>query len=168
MGIFTWTDARLKSPERRDYEYRRRDLVEYGSYGKIVCPDNTVYETECYDGYGSFGGKDAYELVVEWNREDLKSIFTTIVDCKKFGRKLAGIAARFAEGASDEEIREDVRKQVAEGTLSEFLVSDWKRNIGIAISCDDKDNASLRYPIKIVNTRESVRYENLYPSRSTQ
>ncbi len=169
MGVFTWTDARRKSPKINRYgDYSRKDVLEYGSFGKIVCPDGTEICEECYDGYGRFGSYDAYEVVVDWNKNDLKEIFVKKLKEKSFGSNLAGIAARLAEGISDEEITSDVKKLVSEGSMPEYLIRDWKRNIGIAIACGDKDNESLRYPLKITTTRARVRYEDLYPSKSTQ
>ncbi len=169
MGIFTWTDARIRSPKHNKYgEYRRKDLLEYGSFGKILAPDGTEYTVDHYNGYGMFGMKDAYDLVAEWNRKDLPELFQKKTEEKTFGCSLIDVAKLYASGASDEEITEYARKLADEGKIQPYLVDDWKRNIGIAIACEDEDNMSLRYPLKIVTTRDVVRYEDLYPSRSTQ
>ena len=169
MGIFTWTDASVKNPKCNKWgDYRKKDVLQYGSFGKLVCPDDTELVTEYYNGYGTFSGHDAYDLVAEWNREDLPAIFEEIVKDKDFGKGLVEIVKLFAKGVSDDEITEYVRKRVEEGRYAEFLIYDWKRNIGIAIACKEKRCEKLRYPIKITTTREKVRYNDLYPSFSTQ
>lgn len=167
MGIFTWTDARKKCVRGKNGEFKDSDICMYGHFCKIVCPDDSVISTDYYNGYGTFGGTDVYEVVVDWNREDLKAI----AERKKtdfFGEQLWEIAIKYADGASEDEVTEYVEEKAAEGKLPEYLISDWKRNLGIMIACDDEDNASLRYPIKITRTVEKVRYEDLYPSWNTQ
>ena len=111
MGVFTWTDASVSGPKKNAYgEYRKRDKIDYGGYARIVCPDNSVIEESCYGGYGMFGGRDAYDLVADWNREAVKDMLEAsdandlldFLGCRK-------IAELFAEGRSDDEITEAVR-----------------------------------------------------------
>ncbi len=169
MGIFTWTDAAVQNPKRnKSGFYRRKDILEYGKFGKIVCPDNTEIPEEHYGGYGMFGSKDAYEVVAEWNREELPEIFRKIVSENAFGSGLAEIASLFASGASDNEVSDFIKASVEAGKYPEYLITDWKRNLGIAIACDDRRNSSLRFPLKITTKREKVQYNDLYPSKSTQ
>ena len=46
--------------------------------------------------------------------------------------------------------------------------ADWKRVIGIAISCYDDDNDALPFPIKIASSEVCQTYNNLHPANGTQ
>lgn len=37
----------------------------------LYCPDGTIIEELEYDGYGTFGGQDAYALLARWNLPEL-------------------------------------------------------------------------------------------------
>ena len=166
MGIFTWTDARLNLANR-DGEYKDSEICMYGEYCKIVCPDDSVIATTYYHGDGMFGCTDAYDVVVDWNRDDLKAI----AERKKndsFDKELYDIAIMYADGSSEEDVTRYVKKQVKEGKMSPYLIDEWKRNIGIMLCCDDEDNLALKYPLKITRTKEEVKYKDLYPSFNTQ
>lgn len=63
MGQFSWLDCKTGEQVLDDV---RRDVYllvprEFGG-GHI--------KEECYDGYGRFGGRDAYGLVAQWNRPE--------------------------------------------------------------------------------------------------
>ncbi len=166
MGYWTWTDARFKNPKETKWgDYCKNQTIGYGGFAKIVCPDNTEICEDYYDGYGMFGDYDAYDLVAEWNREDIAEIFEEKRAKKAWGSGLYDIALLFAEGRPDKEITEYVKKTRTE---SPFLVDDWKRNIGIAIACEEENNKSLRYPLKITTLRNHRDYDKLYPSIVTQ
>ena len=77
MGYFTWTDARCKKPrlKKDGYEYYASDKIGYDCWCKVICPDNTEIIEPSYYGYGIFGGKDVYDLVVDWNKDRLAEIF---------------------------------------------------------------------------------------------
>lgn len=69
---------------------------------------------------------------------------------------------------------EDVYSLVAKWNVPERCYKNGKlldneelRGIGIEIACYDKDNASLKYPIKLVENKE-LEYENVAPSRNAQ
>jgi len=196
MGVFTWTDAQIETPRKSRGEYCRKDVLEYGEFGKVVCPDDTEYCTECYGGYGIFGSKDAYDLVAEWNREELsEGMLREESKRENFGGLWSYEKDKLREeGVTEEEIkRADEEAQTEhyeaylkrrqnsinrlndyrEGKLSNEEMEEkygkhWKREIGIDIACYDEQNAALKYPLKITATKEKVRYEDLYPSRSTQ
>ncbi len=167
MGFFTFTDARVKARRYGRYgEYARKDKIEYSKYAKVVCPDNSVIEEDYYDGYGHFGTYDIYDLVVDWNKEDLPNIDRT---GHVFYKQLAPIITYYIQSDYDDsKTTEYVIRLVKEGEIANYLVEDWKRNIGILLACEDEDNASLRYPIKITKSREKVDYETLFPSKGTQ
>lgn len=168
MGYFTFTDAVVKSPQRRHGEYSKKDKISYGGYIKVVCPDGTIYEDVCYDGYGRIGRYDVYNLVVDWNKYNLSAILKARRD-HIFYNELKEILEKYIESDYDEMCTtEFVKGLVADGKCGEYLISDWKRNIGIMLACEDKDNEALPFPLKVTKSREAVDYDKLFPSRSTQ
>ena len=64
MGQFSWLDCKSGEQVLDDVERDVYLLVprEFGG--------GHIKET-CYDGYGHFGGRDAYALVAQWNRPDI-------------------------------------------------------------------------------------------------
>lgn len=197
MGVFTWTDAAVKNPRADRYgDYRRKDIVEYGGYAKLICPDDTEIETECHDSYGRIGIYDIYELVAEWNRFELSAdnLSKKPDDPTRYGglwdyekKKLK------EEGYSDDEIKDldeadrkkyfDTAVRVWENTaalideyktgasneeLSKKYGKEWKREIGIAIACEDDNARKLKYPIKLTKNRDAHGYDSLYISYSCQ
>lgn len=50
-------------------------MNEYSDNGAtpcvLVCPDDSIIEEDNYNGYGIFGGRDAYALLSEWNDPEL-------------------------------------------------------------------------------------------------
>ena len=169
MGCFTFTDARVKSPRRNKWgDYTAKDKIGYGGYIKVVCPDGTVYEDDHYDGYGNIGIHDIYDLVVDWNRTDLADI----LELRKkhvFYRQLKDIVEKFIRSGYDEVATTAyVKALVADGKCAEYLIGDWKRNIGIMLACEDEDNKTLRFPVKVTRSRENVKYDDLHISWSTQ
>lgn len=159
MGIFTWTDAAVKDPVSNEWgDYDSRDVVEYGGYAKLICPDDTEIETPCHDYYGRIGGYDIYDLVAEWNKADLLKLAT-------WGDAFGPIVEMFMEGKDDEGISEKAAEIFGENN---YMVREWKRNIGIEISCDDDMARKLKYPIKLTKDRNAHGYNNLYISYSTQ
>lgn len=94
----------------------------------------------CYDGYGNFGGHDIYDLVVDWNKDYLDCVDKQTWQCD------------WVKTIEDDLIR------VENGQLE-------KRHVGIGLACYDKDNARLRFPIKITHNPKAV-YEMCEPSKS--
>lgn len=111
-----------------------------------------------YDGYGHFGGHDIYDLVAEWNREELRPSMLNAPsprlwnDFEWYKREVErhlkhlDMMIDYKNGASDE----DMEKKYG---------GDWKRLIGIYIACHDEQNEALPYPIKITYDKEAV-YED--------
>ena len=148
MGLFTFTFANYDNEKKLGYGYR----------GYIACPDGTFICETYYCGYGIFNGKDVYALVVDWNKDDLIEIL------KRKNSNLLPVAEAFVKGLSEDLIEKEFGKVIGFNSLP---LSDWKRNIGIDISCDDNDNALLKYPIKIVSNKK-CNYADLPASKSTQ
>lgn len=168
MGFFTWTDARRKPRKIKNGGYNRYDVIPYDGYAQVVCPDGSSIEEHCYEGYGIFGGKDIYELVVEWNRPYLRDIFQKIIEKNSWGACLAPIAEAYQEdGDSAAEAAADTVCSIDETPY--IVKSEWKREIGIAIACvSSYDDVVCPYPIKIVRAHGKFDYDTLLPSLSYQ
>ena len=166
MGFFTWTDARRKPKLRRDGDYAIADKIGYGGYAKVVCPDNTEIIEHYYDGYGEFGGYDIYDLVVDWNKNYLEDIFNQMSE-NHWGYHLKAIAIAF-QNDDERALRKEIERLINSGKEPQWFRDEWKRTIGITISCNDKDNMNLPYPIKITTTKWHKKYDELYPSCNCQ
>ena len=167
MGYFTWTDARRQNPRlARNGNYYARDTIGYGSPAMIVCPDNTVIKESCYDGYGMFGDKDVYDLVVDWNKSHLEQIFNDLISKygNIWGQHLQSLAVAY-QNDDETALNAEINK-LAGTTEPEHFKDEWKRIIGIAIACEH--NEDLPFPIKIIRSTRPVPYNKLYPSISCQ
>lgn len=126
MGQFSWLDCKTKEQIVDDFT---RDVY-------VLVPDEFggghIHES-CYDGYGHFGGKDIYELVVDWNRGYIPTAIQHL-DADEWvcvnGKEDIDNLMNFYNGAD---------------------ITCEKRWLGIILACYDKDNARLRYPIKITH-----------------
>ena len=107
-------------------------------YGKCIY-------TTCYDGYGSFGKYDVYELIPEWNR----SFIPEVIRRMKEGNWRCSASERDAQKLQD----------YYDGKSVDDL-----RWIGILLACYDEDNEALEYQIKI--TSRPMEYEDVLPSKS--
>jgi hypothetical protein len=166
MGYFTWTDARRHPKLLKNGDYAAADKIGYGGYAKVVCPDNTEIIETYYEGYGEFDGHDIYDLVVDWNKDYLEDIFYRMPD-DHWGYHLKDLASAFQR---DDEygMRVEIERMIDLGLETKLLREEWKRLIGITISCHDEDNANLPFPIKITTTKWHRRYDELVPSCNCQ
>lgn len=148
MGCYSWIYSDTKKP------------MMIGSPGILVLPDGGILESKRYGGYGILGGADIFELVMKWNRPYLS------VHPKHF---LPGVQKAVSEYFwytvySDPSIPTD---RMAEKLREENkrLSDDYGlREIGINIACEDADNQSLPFPIKICRYKENADYKKLSPS----
>lgn len=166
MGYFTWTDARREPIVLKNGDFAVADKIGYGGYAKVVCPDNTEIIETYYDGYGEFNGHDIYDLVVDWNKAHLEEIFYKMAD-DHWGYHLKNLAVAFQ---NDDEygMRVEIERLIAEELEPSWFRNEWKRTIGITISCHDEDNYNLPFPIKITTTKWHKKYDELYPSCNCQ
>ena len=118
MGYWTWTDARVQPKQKQNHDYYAKDKIRYDGFAKIVCPDDTEIAEPRYTGYGIFGAYDAYELVVDWNKDDLPEIFDRLEKENAWGCQLGEVARAYAAGKSKTQINEIVCRGIAEGKLS--------------------------------------------------
>lgn len=135
-------------------------------YGKAILE-------KCYDGYGHMGVYDIHEIIAEWNQEfiDIDSVLTREPKLEEYAnteflemakgrfKRMISVLEKFKTGASDEEMKEFC----AEIGYGGGNAKEWKRYIGIDISCGDERNESLKYPIKI--TTEPLDYDSVAASK---
>ena len=154
MGLFSWKWC------------DRKGRLKVGGSAYVICPDGTFIYDGCYDGYGHFGGCDIYDLVVEWNHAHIKRLAENIRSGIPFEHEcdlwhedifLAYVDSDFDENAVSKYVRNNYPD-------CDYLIHDWKREIGIYLACYDEDNASLDYPIKIAS--KPVAYDAVPPSLS--
>lgn len=165
MGYFTWTDARKEPKILKNGDYASADKINYGGYAKIVCPDNTEIVETYYEGYGIFGDKDVYDLVVDWNKNHLESIFNNLLskDPAHWGAHLKNLAV-FYQNDDTAKLEAEINRLVSTGKEMPFFKEEWKRTIGITIACGEEENKALPFPIKITSTKWKKTYDELHPS----
>lgn len=142
MGFYSWQWADTKG----------RLMV--GGHAYLALPDGTYYYGR-YDGYGNIGGIDVYEAVVDWNKDYLIRNADALLSGKIEHRGRLDLLVKKAillmieRDFKEEEVDYLLKSTQDEDTRYD---RDWKRYIGIYLACEDKDNASLDYPIKICKT----------------
>ena len=170
MGCFTWTLANRKPEFNRYDDYKSKCKLPYGGRGVVVCPDDTHIEELHYEGYGIFDGQDIYDLVTEWNRPYLSDIFRQIPEIEKtesfWGHELRDMAEAYQHNDMEKVSYEILKLESCKGYP--WIRDDWKRNIGIAIACEDEIHEIIPYQIKIVNNKRIRKYADLPFSRSCQ
>ena len=164
MGYFTWTDAKKYFTKSEISGISYKDKIKYDKYAKIVCPDDSEIIEPCYEGYGRFDGKDVHELVVDWNKEHLEEIFSGFSE-DKWGYNLKSLAIAYQNDDFDT-INSEIKRLIDSGKEPFWFSKEWKRSIGIAISC--YDNEKLPFPIKITSLKTHKKYNELFPSISCQ
>lgn len=165
MGCFSWctSDTRKSIP----------CCIPFGDLPGTVYllnPFGEPYKESNYNGYGVFGGRDVFDLVVEWNREHLSVENIRKPDRDQYQKGASGDAffanamenynglcealTAYRNGASDDYMKEHFGPKI--GFLADG--SDWKRILGIRLSSYDREHVRLKYPIKIVE--HPIPYEN--------
>lgn len=169
MGFFTWTDARREPRTNKRGDFITADKIGYDCFAKIVCPDNTEISEPYYEGYGIFDGKDVYDLVVDWNKTHLSEIFDKMLadDPKCWGYHLRNLAVCY-QNDDMQGIDNELQSIINSGEEGPHFKNEWKRAIGIAIACSEKNNQRLPFPIKITRMKRKRAYADLYPSYNCQ
>jgi hypothetical protein len=67
MGFFSWECAVSKEDIMNEH------TKQGATPCVLVCPDDSIIEENNYNGYGVFGGRDAYSLLAIWNDPKLKN-----------------------------------------------------------------------------------------------
>ena len=153
MGYFSWLFCDKNNEEN----------LRIGKKGYVLCPNGTVLEEPCYEGYGDFAGQDIFDLVAAWNRPFLAAHPEFLIP-QPSGRAAVPIKSfdwynAYANLAlSRDEVVETARK-----AGSDILEYRW---IGIAIACYNEQNAALPFPIKIAEARRERKYSELPTSKA--
>ncbi len=148
MGCFSWMFS----------DFNNRKALMIGEKAYLLCPDGSYIEELLYAGYGMFDRFDVYELVVDWNRNYLfeilesRGIHSEIWD-EKFCKALLD---------GDDSAYLYLRDRHPD---NKYLLKEWKRELGIKLSCYDEDNESLPFPIKIVS-KYDIKYDDVPASKS--
>ena len=182
MGQFSWLDCDKFNEGCRPI----LDNVKEDVY--VLIPKEFgggyIHESE-YDGYGNFGGHDIYDLVAEWNKDYIteddirkpeRHRYGGLWDSEIENLKRNGFSDAAIKKADEEKIDEHYQaalyrynskieklKDFQAGKSDEYMTEtygdDWKRCLGIDVACYDKQNAGLKYPIKITHNK-NLTYEN--------
>lgn len=159
MGQFSWLDCKTGEQIVDNYSRESYLLVpqKFGG-GHIV--------EECYDGYGRFGGLDAYDLLADWNRKWISDNkdnpkFPKDWNCEKGDLKEYAWFKYYCDlSLSPNEVIAKCKEEKENGGTGGYwdFPKDW-RDIGIIIGCYDGDNSKLKYPIKVTYDSSAV-YES--------
>ena len=157
MGVFSWctSDTKKSIPCCRPFGDLPGTVYLLNPFGE-------PYKETDYEGYGVFGGRDVYDLVMEWNREYLSTDHIKKPNRDNYEMGEQGDAyyekamskyqatcdaiIAYKNGASDDFMKEHFGMQIAPWGDGD----DWKRVLGISLACYDEDHVKLKYPIKIV------------------
>lgn len=158
MGQFSWLDCKT-GEQVVDGKYRNVYLLVPKEFG-----GKNILE-RCYDGYGTFGGHDVYDLVALWNRDYIDASFIERPTLEQYGNdeKYYNMALERYRKACYR--LTDFQMHKCEDYMVSHYGTDYLREIGIDIACYDEDNARLKYPIKITHDKSAV-YEDCEPSPS--
>ncbi len=183
MGCFSWIDC-MTGEQIRIGDTRTAYVLVPEKFG------GGHVEEQGYDGYGHFGLYDIFDLVADWNKEQLseqmlakaprREEYCGLYSYEKEDMRKAGASEeeiRKADEAKRTEYYENALKRYAhrvkrlndfknlsEDKFFEKYDKDEKREIGIDIACYDWQNATIPYPIKITYDEKAV-YENCSPSK---
>ena len=173
MGCFTWTFCNKPMKKLLCGDYSLSCKLHYDGAGGIYCPDGTVIWEPMYEGYGVFDGHDAYDLVTEWNRAQLKELFD-----KLGAYPLESKLSEFVQKYSDEQVKailegslnvdgaDELRNALGAHFSMNYFVNDWKRHLGIELThgCAKPGAVELPYPLKIVSTKHPKLAYSEYPA----
>lgn len=170
MGQFSWLDC----SKHNDKRYAILDGVHRTSF--VLVPPEFQSEfgeriaERCYEGYGVFGGFDVYELVALWNRDSIGIENIEVPKRKDYSSDYYYHSAvkQYIEDCAlmEDYVLGDLSlEEMDDKWGKEYNPREWLRHIGIEIACYDKDNAKLKYPIKITYSKTAV-YEDYEPSNS--
>lgn len=183
MGTFSWCDC---CNYKKYIKVHSKAFVlvpkEYhDKYGKIISESS-------YDGYGTFGSYDIYDLVAEWNRKYIQQPekyfkkperykYMGLWDFEKDDLRKNGVTEEEIRKIDEEKrdknynrainyynyginMMNDYIKGLSDGKMIEKYGDEYKRTVGINISCDDSFNSTLKFPIKITYDQNAI-YEEV-------
>ena len=121
--------------------------LRFGMEAYLLNPNGKPFYEPSYDGDGFFGNVDVYEKALDWNRNDLDASMLVKPLPQEFmtnARDSGGELNMYRDGDTDIEM-----ERYAHKTSFCSHAKDWKRALGIAISCRDEQNEKLPFPIKV-------------------
>ena len=158
MGQFSWMYA----------DSNNKTALKVGGKVYVPCPDETVIYEKYYGGYGIFNDYDIYDLVADWNQNNISSENIRKPLREQWGNTEEDeawfkLAIKRYNNACQRII------DFTEGKTSKYMEAtygrEWKRSIGIDIACYDEENAALKFSIKICKNKP-VSYDALPASNS--
>lgn len=186
MGLYSWLDA----VDRK--QIQMGDTVYLLIPDEFVSIYGTSAYKGRYDGYGRVGIYDVYEEMANMNRSfiSVKNMLPPLKISEFCGLYPYEIEDMRKEGLSEEEITrkdnakrqgwyekavkryersvkriEDFVNGAGDRTLLRRYGDDYLREIGIDIGCEDEQNRTLKYPLKITK-HSDVTYEECWYSKS--
>lgn len=82
MGFFSWLTSDTEESITNTFSNRGAKTVY------LYTPNGKVIEETDYEGYGEFGGKDAYVLLAEWNLPESELVGLTFDEKRSKGIRL--------------------------------------------------------------------------------
>lgn len=162
MGFFSWKTSDTNRSIANCYSKRRTFTVF------VLCPDGTAIREDKYEGYGDFGGYDIFELVAEWNKDNLTIDYLDKPKRNNWDKSEEGelwYQSALNRYHRDCNMLDDYKSGKDDVYMLGQYGEDWKRIIGINIACYDRQNEALKYPIKFVQN-PNLNYDDVKPSKS--
>ncbi len=160
MGFYSWITSDTGRSIPNIYSERETFPVY------LLCPDGSAICEPAYAGYGQLGGRYAYELAAEWNREHLTTEMLEVPERECYAADEEGERCYLDElerYASKCRRLLDYRGGTPHEEMAARYGESYLYEIGVDIACSDRRNASLPYPIKIVED-PSIGYADAAPS----
>lgn len=158
MGLFSWMFA----------DTNNEKALNIYNTAYVPCPNGAVIIEGYYEGYGIFGGYDIFDLVADWNKEYISETNVRKPLREQWGNTKEDekwFQTALEKYKNDCQRIKDFITEKSDKYMAETYGEDWKREIGIKIACYNKDNAALKYPIKICEKIDS-KYHLLPASNS--
>lgn len=148
MKTLSWTLANRKQKTLKNGEIAASCKAKKGKKAYVICPDGNVIEEKKYAGSYKFGGEDIYELILDWNKADVKNL---LVKAHPFENKAiyytaSAIMSRHGVERADAYIDQTIKQ----GLIPEKMKTSWRHDLGKILYETFKE--TLPFPVKITDT----------------